>query len=305
MAIKTARIQVNGAWYDLTKNEVSGKWEGTVTAPSATSFHLEGGYYPVTVEAANEAGTRTTVTCTDGVVGPSLRLVVREKVRPTVSVVSPSAGAYLANNQTPVVFQLRDETGGSGVKLSTLAFTLDGTTMGSTAAGLVCTAVAGGYDCVYTPTEVLSDGAHTVGITAEDNDGNVSVGASFGFTIDTVPPVLNLTGMADGLITATAAQVVSGVTNDVTSSSVTVAIVLNGADQGPVSIAADGAFSKSITLAEGENTVAVTSTDRAGKATAVTLTAVLDTTRPVISAVTIAPNPADAGASILLSVEIT
>lgn len=305
MAIKTARVQVNGTWYNLTFNSGSGAWEGTITAPSTTSYNLSGGYYPMTVEATNAAGTKTTVTTSDPVVGDSLKLVVKERVKPVVSVTGPSSGAYLANNQQPITFTLRDETGGSGVKLETLAFMLDGTTLGSAAQGMACTAVTGGYDCTYTPPAALADGSHTVSVTVEDNDGNLSVAAGVNFTVDTVPPTLNLSGPVDGLITATAAQVVAGITNDATSSPVTVSITLNGADQGAVSVAADGAFSKSVTLAEGENVIVVTSTDKAGKTTAVTVTAVLDTTEPVVGMVSIAPNPADTGATMLISVEVS
>lgn len=304
MAIASARVQINGTWHNLTKNSATGQWEATVTAPPTTSFHLAGGYYPVTVEAVNQAGTKTTATTADPVVGSSLKLVVKERVKPTVVITGPSAGAYLGNNQQSIAFTLRDEPGGSGVKLDTLAFTLDGNTLGSTAAGMGCTAVTDGYDCTYTPPTALADGAHTVSIAVEDNDGNTSAAAAVSFTVDTVPPVLNLTSPADGLITATPAQTVSGLTNDATSSPVEVSIALNGADQGAVRVGADGSFSKGVVLAEGDNVITVTSTDRAGKATTVTLNAALDTTSPVIGAVGIAPNPADAGASLVLTVEV-
>lgn len=305
MAIASARVQINGTWYNLALNSATGKWEGSVTAPSATSFHLTGGYYPVTVEATNQAGTKTTVTSADPAIGGSLRLVVKERVKPVVSITGPSAGAYLANNQQPVTFTLRDETGGSGVKLDTLAFVLDGTTYKSTASGMVCTAVTGGYDCTYTPPAALSDGSHTVSITVEDNDGNTSVAAAVSFTVDTVPPVLNLTSPVDGLITATPVQTVAGATNDATSSPVIVTISLNGVDQGAISVGEDGSFSKGITLSEGGNTIVITSTDKAGKATSVTLSAVLDTSSPVIGNIGISPNPADAGASLVISIEVS
>lgn len=305
MAIASARVQINGTWHNLTKNSATGKWEATITAPPATSFHLSGGYYPVTVEATNQAGTKTMATTADPTVGNSLKLVVKERVKPVAAITGPSAGAYLGNNQQPITFTLRDETGGSGVKLDTLVFTLDGTALGSTAAGMTCAAVTDGYDCTYTPPAALADGAHTVSITVQDNDGNTSVPASVSFTVDTVPPVLNLTSPADGLITATPAQTIAGMTNDATSSPVAVTITLNGTDQGAVSVGADGSFSKGVVLSEGENVITVTSTDKAGKTTAVTLNAVLDTTSPVIGSVGIAPNPADAGASLVITIEVS
>lgn len=104
-------------------------------------------------------------------------------------------------------------------------------------------------------------------------------------------------------MTNTAALVVQGITNDATSSSVTVTIKLNGADQGAVTVSG-GSFSKSITLAEGANTIVVRSTDAAGKYSEVTRTGTLDSSVPVISAVSITPNPADTGETMIITVEV-
>lgn len=304
MAIATARMQISGTWYNLTKNASTGNWEGTATAPNTTSFHLSGGYYPVTIEATNQAGAKSIVTSTDPTVGSSLKLAVKERVRPVAAITSQSSGAYLGSNQAPISFSLRDETSGSGVKLATLALTLDGTTYGSASTGMVCTAVFDGYNCTYTPPSALADGSHTVNVSVQDNDENASVAVAVTYTIDTVPPVLNITSPIDGLVTEAAVQSVSGVTNDAAGSAVAVEISLNGTDQGAVSVGADGAFSKAITLREGENSIEVTSTDRAGRHTSMTLTATLDTTAPVISSVSVSPNPADAGATLNISVVI-
>ena len=297
MAIKSVRVQVNGTWTNLTKN-ASGKWEGSVTAPGATSYNLTGGYYPVTVEATNDAGTKTTATVADLA---SLKLVVRETVKPTITITSPGAGARVTNAQAPIVFTLRDETGGSGVKLSTLRLTVDGTAY--TAADMTCNAVTGGYDCTFTPGG-LADGEHTITVGVQDNDGNAAAQATRAYIIDTVPPVLNVTVPADGFITAQAAQTVSGTTNDATSSPVMVAIKLNGADAGAVTVGANGAFSKALTLVEGDNTITVTATDAAGKVSTVTITGRLDTSEPEIRAVTLTPNPVNAGQTMAISIEV-
>ena len=111
MAISTVRVQMNGTWYSLTKQS-DGSWQATLTAPNTTSFNLDGGYYPLTVEAANDAGTKGT---------GSLQLIVKERVAPVITIVSPSAGAYVTNNKQPVVFTVVDESGGSGVNTDTLA----------------------------------------------------------------------------------------------------------------------------------------------------------------------------------------
>lgn len=304
MAIASVQAYLNGTWYNLTYNSSTGKYEATLTAPGSTSYNQPGNVYAMQVKAANTAGTVTTVDTTDSTVGNALKLRVLETVKPTISITSPGASSYVTNNKQPIVFQLRDESGGSGVKLSSLALKIDGgAAIGSGSAGMVCNAVTNGYDCTYTPQAALADGSHTVTINVSDNDGNAATQASRAYTVDTVPPVLNVTSPANGFLTNSAALVVQGTTNDATSSSVTVTIKLNGVDQGTVTVTG-GAFSKALTLANGSNTIVVTATDAAGKASTVTLTGTLDTTVPVISSVSITPNPADTGATMIIRVEV-
>jgi hypothetical protein len=306
MAISQVRVQVDGVWHTLTYNSSTGKYEKTITAPNVTSYNVNAGHYsPVTVEATNTAGTKTTVTDQSPGIGDSLKLRVLEKVKPTISITSPGAGAHVTNARQPIVFQLRDEANGSGINLSSLVLKIDGgSAIGSGSSGMVCTPVSNGYDCTYTPPSALSDGAHTVTINVSDNDGNAATQASRSYTIDTVPPVLNITHPTDGFIANNPSIIVQGTTNDETSTPVTVAIKLNGVDQGAVNITG-GAFSKSITLTEGANTIVVTATDAANQTTTVTINGTLDTSAPQITAVTIEPNPVDAGATMIVKVTVT
>lgn len=300
MAISTVRALVNGTWHTLTYNSATGKYEATITAPGATSFHQSGGYYSVKVEATNQAGT---VGSADGSSLTGLRLVVKERVAPVITILSPTSGAYVSNSKQPVVFTVVDESGGSGINLGSLVVKLDGTAVASNA--ISTTVITNGYSVTYTPASALGDGSHTVTVDVKDNDGNAATQKSTSFTVDTVPPTLNLTSPADGLITATAALNVAGSTNDATSSPVTIKIKLNGADQGSVSVATNGSFSKGITLANGSNTIEVTATDAAGKVSSVTRTVTLDTSVPKVVSAAIAPNPVDAGATMIISVEIS
>lgn len=300
MAISQVRAQVNGTWHTLTYNSSAGKYEATITAPGATSFNLSGGYYNVRVEATNTAGTVGTA---DGSSLTGLRLVVKERVAPVITVLSPSAGAYVTNSKQPVVFTITDETGGSGINLSSLAVKQDGTAVASNT--ISASAITNGYSVTYTPASALSDGSHTVTVNVRDNDGNAATQKSTAFTVDTVPPTLNLTSPADGLITATASLNIYGTTNDATSSPVTIKITLNGTDQGSATVGSNGSFSKAITLSNGSNTIKVTATDAAGKVSSVTRTVTLDTSVPKVVSATIAPNPVDAGATMIISVEIS
>lgn len=299
MAITTVRAQVNGTWHTLTYNSATGAYEATITAPGTTSYTQTGGYYNVTVEATNDAGTTGTA---DGSTLDGLRLVVKEKIAPVITVLSPTSGAFVINSQQPVVFTVTDESGGSGVNLSSVVVKLDGSAVA--ASTLTHTTVTNGYSFTYTPATALSDGSHTVTINASDNDGNAAATATTTFTVDTVAPTLNVTAPTDNLVTNTAALTVRGTTNDLTSSPVTVTVSLNGTSQGNVTVAGDGSFSKALTLTEGTNTIVVTATDSAGKATSVTRTVKLDTSTPIIKSATITPNPADAGATVTISVVI-
>lgn len=299
MAIKTVKATINGQTYDLTLNSASGKWEATITAPGKTSYNLAGGYYNVSVEATNEAGTKGSA---DASTVDGLKLVVKETVAPVITIVSPTAGAYVANSKQPVVFNITDETGGSGVDISTLVVKQDGTAVA--AANITHTAITNGYSVTYTPSAALSDGSHTVTINCKDHDGNAATEKSTTYTVDTVPPTLNVTSPADGLITAASSVTVAGTTNDATSSPVVITISLNGTDQGTIPVGTGGTFSKVVTLKDGSNTIIVKAKDAAGKESSVTRTVTLDTSVPKIKAATITPNPVDTGKTMVISVTI-
>ena len=293
MAISKVRVQIDGTWHTLTSTD--GKtYTGTITAPGATSYNKEGGYYDVTVEATNTAGSISTQTAA-GLAG--LKLFVREKVPPVITIISPSAGAYVSNNKQTITFTVVDETGGSGVDFASVAVKVDGVAVSGV--GRVSNT-----QFSYTPPTALSDGNHTVTAKISDNDGNQSAAASTTFKVDTVPPTLNITAPANNFITNNASVTVTGTTNDATASPVTITMTLNGTSLGTVTVATNGSFSKAITLREGSNTIVVTAKDAAGKTSSVTRTATLDTSSPVIKSVSIAPNPVDSGGTIVISVVI-
>lgn len=299
MAIKQVRAQVNGRWYTLTL-QANGKYEVSITAPGDTSFNRPGGYYNVTVEATNTAGTAGTA---DAGTLDGLKLYVKETVAPVITILSPSGGAYVTNNKHPVVFTITDEAGGSGVKLDSVVVKLDGKQVPS--GEITRSAISNGYSFTYTPGTVLGDGSHTVTVDATDNDGNAAAQKSTTFKVDTIPPTLNVTSPTEGMITSTKSLTVSGTTNDATSSPVTVKISLNSADQGAVIVGGNGAFSKAVMLKDGENVIVVTVTDAAGKSSSVTRNVTLDTSVPKIVSSTITPNPVDAGQTMLISVEVS
>ena len=302
MAITKVRVKINGTWTNLTKNS-SGKWTGSVTAPASTSYNQSGGYFPITVEATNSAGTVTTVDATDTTLGSVLRLVVKETTKPVIKLVQPSNGAYISNNQLPIIFEVTDETGGSGVNASTVALKLAGTTYKDGSAGMSKTAITDGYRFTFTPQAALSDGAKAIEITASDHDGNAAAKVTASYTVDTVPPTLTISSPQDGLATNQKNVVLTGITNDTLSSPVTVTVMHGSASYTPA-VANDGSFSQALVLTEGVNTIKIVSTDAAGKSTTINLTVTLDTSVPTIKSATFAPNPVNASASVQITLEV-
>ena len=299
MAISTVRAKVNGTWHTLTYNASTQKYEATITAPGATSFNQSGGFYNVEIEATNTAGTVGTA---DAGTLDGLKLVVKERVAPVISILSPSAGAYVINSKQPVIFTVTDEAGGSGVDLNSLVVKQDGVAVA--AATLDATSITNGYSVTYTPAAAMSDGNHTITVDVSDHDGNAAEQKSTTFKVDTVPPVLNLSSPASGLITATPTINVVGTTNDATSSPVTVSIYLHDILERQLTPGANGSFSAQLTLDSGVNQIKVTATDAAGRVSEVVRTVTLDTSVPKVISAAITPNPVDAGATMIISVEI-
>ena len=295
MAVKTVQVVVNGQTYNLSLNSSTGKYEATITAPNKSSYPLSGHYYPVVVTASDTAGNSVTKDYSDATLGSSLQLQVKENVAPVISITSPTSGSLVATNKPTFTWTVTDDD--SGVDPDTISITIDSSKITS---GITKTATTNAYSCSYTPATALSDGSHTIKFDASDNDGNAATQKSITITVDTTAPELNITSPAEGSITNVAKCVVSGTTNDATSSPAS--LTVNGK---AVTISSDGSFSTEITLSEGTNTITIVATDDAGKSTTITRTVTLDTKAPSISAVVITPNPVDAGATYVVTVTVT
>lgn len=294
MSVKTVTATINGSNVTLTLNSSTGKYEATVTAPSKSSYTQSGHYYNVKITATDDAGNTTTKDASDSTLGSSLQLKVKEKVAPVVTITYPTSGAYLATATPTIKWTVTDDD--SGVASCTLK--VDGTAVDSSK--ITKTSTTGGYTYSYTPSAALGDGSHTITVDATDNDGNAATQKSASFTTDTVAPTLNVSSPADKLVTNNSSLTVSGTTSDATSK--IKSITVNGS---AATVNSDGSWSKTITLSSGSNTITIVATDNAGKTTTVTRTVTLDTGAPVISAVTLNPNPVDAGKTYVISVTVT
>ncbi len=307
MAIKSVTATVNGQSVTLTLNEGTGKYEAQLTAPAASSFNLSGGYYPVSIKAVDTAGNETTADSTHSTLGESLRLFVKEQVKPTIEILAPSAGAYVTTGTPEIRFKVLDNSvqtsGYSGINKDSCELKIGSSAVA--ASEISWETVEGGFIGSYTPASALPDGEQSITVNIKDNDGNSAETASCTFKIDTVAPSLTVTAPTDGFETNQSELTVTGTTDDTTSKPVAVTVTLNGTDCGAVTVDSDGSFSKIITLdQQGENTIVVTATDSAGKVTSVTRTVTYNTTAPVIRSVAITPNPVNAGTLYTISVEI-
>lgn len=302
MAVKTVQVIINGQTINLLYNSETQKYEAAITAPAKSSFNINSGhYYPVTVKATDAAGNVTTVTDQHATLGDSLKLKVKEKTPPTITIQAPTSGQLMTNSKPMIRFKVMDDD--SGVNAESIKITIDSNAV--ITEGITKNKVTGGFECSYTPSTALADGSHTIKIDAADNDGNKAAQKSVTFNVDTTPPVLSVTAPGDNAIVKNAVLTVTGTTSDKTSGPVEVTIKVNSGTAENVEVESSGGFSKEITLTEGRNTITVVATDAAGKSTTVTRTVTLDTKAPVISAVTITPNPVDAGKTYVISVEVT
>lgn len=299
MALQSVKFTLNGQTYDLTLDGTSGQYKATITAPAESSWGAaEDHKYHGTVEAKDLAGNTAQATVTQF---PGLGLRVLEKVKPTISVTYPTNGAYIPSNQPAITWTVLDD--GSGIDPATIQIQVD--SAAATADGIQTEATEGGYTCSYTPDTALGDGPHTFRFTVSDNDGNAADAVAVSVTVDTVPPTLNVTAPAEGLVTNQGTLTVQGLTNDATSSPVTVKVQVGSGSPVTATVDDEGNFQAQVTLSEGANAIQVTATDAAGKSTTVTRNVTVDTVPPAITAVTLAPNPVDAGQTYVVTVTVS
>jgi len=312
MAIASIILTLNGQDYALTQVGSTNEYAASILGPTATSgSHNSGqgpgvganatnGYYPCVVTITDTAGNVTTVDVTDSTWGDVLKLAVEEKTAPTANITYPSASAYISSAQPTIAFTVYDA--GSGINPAAVYLQIDS----QTAVAVTPTFNAAGTEgsCTYTPSSALAEGEHTIKVWATDYDGNRSTDVSVTFTVDTLPPTLNIAAPTDNVLINTASVVVSGTTNDAGSSPVVVTISCGGTDYTPT-IGQDGSFSQTVALAEGANTITIVAEDQSGKTTTITRTVNVDTIAPTVIEITMTPNPLDGGATLAVSVKAT
>lgn len=282
--------------YNASYSSATQEWSVDIPSGSESSYSQDNHTYPIELHAFDAAGNETIMYATDDTYGDQLNIRVLEKTKPVATIVSPTQGSVLGSATQDIKLELSD-AGGSGLNMTSVVFKINNIQVTT---GLSWTDQGGKKVCTYHATN-LSDGSNSVSLQVTDNDGNVSDVATASFVISTSAPTLNVTSPADNLLTNSNKVTVSG-TAAPGSDAVTLASVkINGTT---VTVGAGGAFSKEITLQEGENTIAIVAEDSIGKTTTVTRHVTVDTKAPIISDVEAEATTVDANSTIHLTFKV-
>lgn len=308
MGVKSVKATIKGQDVVLTYNNSSGYWEATANAPAQTSWKETDHKYNVVLTAEDDAGNKTSVDRTDAAHGSALTLRVKETIAPTITVTAPSSGAFITSATPTLTWKITEGENESGVDSATIGVSIDGSAAVYPFAGAsVPSSTADGvitYGLSYKVPMALSEGSHTITFTASDNDGNTATVEAVNFKVDTVPPTLNITAPAADAWLGSMSIMLTGTTNDATSSPVTVTVSINGGVAQAITVDADGSFTETLTGREGDNTIVVTATDTAGQRTEVTRNFKVDTKAPTIEEITITPNPVTVGTTYTIRVKV-
>jgi YD repeat-containing protein len=191
--------------------------------------------------------------------------VSADQQAPVVIVTSPAAGQTV---KEAFVVEGRALDNLSGV--ASLTATLDGG-----ASFNVSLDATGRFSIpVNLPLDGSANGAHTLSLSAADVQGNMADPVTFGFTLDTLPPVITIDSIADGA-ELTQGATLTGTADATGSSIVKLAYRLNDGAVMPISFnSSGGGFIHPLDLsklAAGAHTLTVTAMDAAGLTTTITL----------------------------------
>lgn len=298
-AIKEAYIMFNNQKVVAQYDEDTKTWSATTNAPANSSWSQPDHVYKVEIHAVDAANNEATMTSADPTYGDQLKIRVLEKTKPTATIVSPTQSSVLGASEQDIVLEMSDN-GGSGLNETTVVFTVNGK---SHAAELSFTDHESKRRATYHATG-LNDGQNAIAFRVTDNDGNVSELATTTFVVSTTAPSLTVDTPTEGLITNSNKLTVAGSTTP-GSDAVTIADVkVNNAS---VELSGDGTktFSHEVTLTEGQNTIAVVSTDSIGKSTTVTRNVTLDIKAPIITDVVAEATTVNSGGMIKITFKVT
>ena len=295
--VKTAYAMINGQRVVAQYHEDTDSWSIETAAPAESSWSQPNHVYKITLHAEDNAGNTVEMTSDDPEYGDQLKVRVLEKTAPTATIVSPTGGSVLGENEADIVLEIQD-AGGSGLNMGSVVFKLNGTPI----SGLKWTDSDGKKTATYQATG-LPDGANTIELSVSDNDGNASPTASVSFIVSTVAPSLSISAPIDNLVTNQNHVTITGNVAPGTESVTIASLTVNNVS---VSVEpAGGEFSYDYDLTEGANVITIKATDSVGNSTQVVRNVTLDTNVPVITDVVLESATVDAGGTIRITFKVT
>ncbi|KAA0550799.1 BapA prefix-like domain-containing protein [Citrobacter braakii] len=270
-------IRDNGVSIGTAQVDESGNWRFTPDAPLGQGQHI---FTTVaTDQAGNSGGVSSSFTIELDSVAPSIPVIstVQDSTAPTTG---PITNGQTTNESRPAL----SGTGEIGATITVLS---DGQPIGTTTVGANGT-------WSLTPTDALSNGPHTLTVTATDSAGNTSQPSnSFTLIVDTVlPGTPAITQVADDVGPLIGNLNNGQATNDplptlsgTAEANSTVRVYDNGSFIGFTSADGTGAwsFTPGTELGNGNHALTVTATDAAGNVspTSAGFNIVVDTVAPL------------------------
>ena len=261
-AFASPSVTVSGTSSDdvgVAKVELSTDAANWVLATGTTSWffilNLMEGDHTIFARATDTFGNTATV---------SIAVTV-DATPPTLSIVSPATGAFVATNAVEATWSAADPTSG----IDHFEVSLDG----GTPVNLPASATS------HTFTGV-ADGAHTVDVLAVDLAGNTRL-ATVSFTVDATPPMLSVDSPASSETISSSSVEVTWTATDPTSGIDHFEVSLDGGT--PVVLPATATSHTFTGLADGAHTIAVKAFDVAANSQTESVGVTVDTTLPSLS----------------------
>ncbi len=232
---------------------------------------LTEGIHTVTAAVRDRAGN-------NGSASHAFELVLRrDNEPPVVEILEPAGGGFVLEARAPIRVRYEDD---SGIDLASLALTVNGSPLAA-----ACDTAPDEARCV--PDAALPDGDVTLVASIADRFANRG-SASVEFAVDSVPLEISVTAPEDGAVTRDVEVVVSG-----TVGLGVAAVEVNGVPA-PLSF---GAFSATVPLRQGTNTLVALATKTNGRTGTATVQVVRDEIAPIVRIDSprdgfVAPNPA-------------
>ncbi len=245
-----------------------------LTLSSVLGLSLADGPHQIEARVVDQAGNAMEATpVTFGV----------DTVAPTAAITSPVHQSFVGVAQPSVAFTLQDAAPSSGINTEFIRVFLDGVDI--TANATLTPGGDGALTATATVAMPLSDGLHTLRVTAIDN-ANQQAEAISQFTVDTTPPVVTPAGPGNG------STIGASLTNGNGTFTLTFSFVdidpstTATCTSGPTSVSASPqgeGHSCILPIVEGLNTFAVMVTDSTGHSSTLAKTLILDTLVPGVA----------------------